>query len=185
MFTEKLIANKTLPKETPDKALGRGYYCEALANYHNAFCVLLESPEKAEDYLNTAKNLFTQASIQEWSTRAGNYIVQFHSKRCCWMCNREMRGEDVFYRYYPARIEKYHTNLIGNLKQDALMVDKPGYVTLCTVCGSAIENQADKYATLRANEVHDWAEPIFENHNKRINDLVEAVNRLNQVAHRH
>ncbi len=96
-----------------------------------------------------------------------------------------MQGKDIFYRYYPASIEKYHSNLIGNLKRDGGMVDKPGYVTLCTVCGSAIETQADKYATVRANEVREWAAPIFENHNNRINDLVEAVNRLNSLSHRH
>jgi len=179
------VAERLQVKGPTDKAMLRAFYCGALSDYYAALSVVMASPTQAHDFLQKAAAQFRQAMVTDWSKTVDEYIKQVSSKSHCWMCGREMQGRDLFYRYYPARTEEFHTHLLESSNEDLRMVDTPGNVTICTVCGSAVENQADRYATMRANEVREWAAAIFENHNKRINELVEAVNRLNQVAHTH
>jgi hypothetical protein len=180
-----LITEKIRLSGPTDKPYLRALYCGSLADYYEALNILMESPAKAQDFLQKSIVGFRQISDKGWVEKIESYSKDIQSNRYCWMCNRKMQGKEIFYRYYPARIERYHHNLIENLKQDIGMVDNPGYVTLCTVCGTVIQNQADIFARLRAKEVRDWVEPILANHNQRINDLVDAVNRLNSSAHHH
>jgi hypothetical protein len=179
------IAEQLKVNGPKDKAMIRSFYCGALSDYYAAFSVVMESPTQAHDFLQKSAAGFRQAMVTDWSKTVDDYIKEISSKSHCWMCGREMQGNGFFYRYYPAITQKFHRHLLESSNEDLRMIDTPGKVTVCTVCGSAIENQADRYATMRANEVREWATAIFENHNERINDLVRAVNRLNQMAHTH
>ena len=151
-----------------DTGMMRGYYYMALTDYYEALSVVAKSPSEAEIHMQKAESVFRQAKAELWVDKASKYLEHLKSKRHCWICNREMQGKDIFYSYYPASVEEYHKHMIESLNQDTKMLDVPDSVTLCTVCGSAVERQADRYATLRVAELRQWVTPILENHNQRI-----------------
>lgn len=180
-----VFADKIDAPGPKDRALLRACYDGALSDYHAALTEVLVSPPNAHDYLQKAAVRFRQANAPDWSGKVDNYIEQVKAKRHCWMCGREMQGRNIFYEYYPAKTEEYNRRMVQTAGEDSAMLDTEGSVTLCTVCGSAVERQADTYATKRANEVREWAAPILrslgdalENHNQRLN-------RLESVAHHH
>jgi len=172
------VAERLQLKGPVDKAMLRAFYCGALSDYYSALSVVMASPTQAHDFLQKAAAEFRQAMVTDWPKTVDDYIKQVSSKSHCWMCGREMQGRDLFYRYYPARTEEFHTHLLESSNEDLRMIDTPGNVTVCTVCGSAIENQADRYATMRANEVREWVTPILQAHNERLRAL-------ESMAHRH
>ena len=65
------------------------------------------------------------------------------------------------------------------------MIDNAGHVSVCTVFGSAIENQEDRYATMRADEVRVWADQLFNQTNDVLTNHNERLRALERVAHRH
>ena len=161
-----------------EKGIFRAHHCNALADYNTALDTLMSSPDEAQDSLQKASMQFRMVSSNDWLQKCDNLLDNVRARRHCWVCGREMQGRNVFFYYYPAKIQKYHGSLISELKQDTGMIDRPGFVTICSVCGSAIENQADQYATRRVNEFKEWIVPI-------INNLDARVRQLEQVAHRH
>jgi hypothetical protein len=161
-----------------DKALLRAYYYGALSDYYGALTEAMVSPAHAHDYFQKSAVRFRQAGATDWSSKVEGCLDQIKMKRHCWMCGREMQGRNIYYQYYPASTTMYHKNLLEGSGDDIGMVDTENCVTLCTVCGSSIEKQADIYASKRANEVREWVAPIlqnyaevFENHANRLRDL--------------
>ncbi len=168
-----------------EKAMLRAFYCEGLSDYYSALSVVLSSPVQAHDHMQKAASCFRQAMDTDWSKTVDDHIEKVSSKSHCWMCGREMQGEDVFFKYYPAETEDYHTQLLESSSDDLRMIDNAGHVTVCTVCGSAIENQADRYATMRADEVRVWADQLFNQTNDVLTNHNERLHALERVAHRH
>lgn len=176
------IAERLNLKGPVDKGMMRAFYCMALSDYHSALAVVMTSPTQAHDLLQKSAAEFRQALATDWSETVDGYIAQVSSKSHCWMCGREMQGRDLFYMYYPASTEEFHQRLLENSNEDLRMIDRAGHVTICTICGSSIENQADRYATMRADEVREWAtqvlqahEEVLENHNDRLRSLERAA----------
>ncbi len=168
-----------------NRAMTRSAYYTAMSDYFMALTAIDHSPEDAHDYLQKATVGFSQAEDKEWMAKSQIYVTKVGSKRHCWMCDREMTGEDFFYSYYPATIKPYHKKIVESLKQDSGMVDERGRVAVCTVCGTAIENQADRYAQKRMKELKEWIEPILNNINSNISNLNQRVEHLEKLAHRH
>lgn len=168
-----------------EKAMLRSFYCEGLSDYYSALSIVMTSPTEAHDHLQKAATVFRQAMVSDWSKTVDNYITQISSKSHCWMCGREMQGEDLFFKYYPANVEDYHTHLLESSNDDLRMIDNSGHVTVCTVCGSAIENQADLFATMRADEVRMWADQLFKHYESVLKNHNERLHSLESVAHRH
>ena len=164
-------------------ALGRSLMFQGY--YYSALSVVLSSPVQAHDQMQKAASCFRQAMVTDWSKTVDDYIAKVSSKSHCWMCGREMQGEDVFFKYYPAETEEYHSQLLESSNEDLRMIDNTGHVTVCTVCGSAIENQADRYATMRADEVRAWADQLFQQTNEVLMNHSERLRSLERVAHRH
>lgn len=177
-----------------DKALPRAYFDAGLSDYYCALVEVKTSPTAAHDYMQKAAVEFNQAGAHEdaksWSQQVTQYVAQVKEKRHCWMCGREMQGRDIFYKYYPATVEPYNQKQVEAVGGDVKMIEteregEGGRVSLCTVCGSAVEVQANRYATMRAREVRDWAEPIFVRHQENIEALHERIKALERVAHHH
>lgn len=168
-----------------NRAMTRSAYYIAMSDYYMALTTIDHSPEDAHDYLQKAAVGFNQAEDKEWTAKSHIYVTKVGSKRHCWMCNREMTGEDFYYSYYPANVKPYHKKMIESLKQDSGMIDEKGKVSICTVCGSAIENQADIYAQKRVNELKEWVEPILDNIRSSIVNLANRVENLEKYSHKH
>lgn len=165
-------------KGPTDKALMRGAYYNAMADYHSAFDTIASSPAKAQDSLHKAAVGFRHAQQPELVDMVELQIDDISTKRHCWTCGREMQGRNHHFRYYPAAIADYHRHVVEERREDTGMLDRGDSVTLCAVCGSAIERQADAYASRRAGEVQAWAQDLFANQAAEIAALRSRVSSL-------
>jgi len=171
-----------------DRAMARAHYYGGLSDFHAAQAEILTSPPAAHDYLQKAAVQLRQAKEARAGELAGQIdalIVQWTAKRHCWVCGREMQAQDVFFRYYPATIREYNRKQVEAENGDIAMFKVADHITLCTVCGSVVEKQADRYGELHAKRVRDWAEPILAQHERNIEALHERIKALERVAHRH
>jgi hypothetical protein len=178
------FADRLNLKGPTDKALMRGAYYNALADYHSAFDTIAASPEKAQDSLHRAAVGFRHAQQTDLVDMVESHIDDVQTKRHCWTCGREMQGRNYHFRYYPATAAEYHRRVVEARKEDSGMLDRAGSVTLCAVCGSAIERQADEYASRRAGEVQAWAREVFASHAAEITALQSRVASLEGFARR-
>jgi len=182
----QLPISEKLHAEGPvDKATNRAFYCDALSDYYAGRATVLVSPQEANNCFEGARQKFRQAGATDWATKTEDIIKDVKAKRHCWICGREMQGKDIFFRYYPAEIHEYHKSLLETLKQDAHMIDTPGSVTVCTACGSTIENQADLYATKRMEELKEWVTPILAKHWEAIEILDRRLRDVERAKHSH
>jgi hypothetical protein len=165
-------------KGPTEKAVMRGAYYNAMADYHSAFDTIASSPENAQNSLHKAVLGFRHAQQPELVDMVETQIDDVQTKRQCWTCGREMQGRNHHFRYYPASTAAYHRRIVEARKEDSGMLDRGGSVTLCAVCGSAIERQADEYASRRASEVQTWAREQFENQAGEIAALRSRVSHL-------
>ncbi len=161
-----------------DRGMMRGFYYAALADYHTAFATIPDSPMDAQNSLQKAAVGFRQAQVQDWADQTALHIDALQARRHCWMCGREMQGRDHYFRYYPAATTRYHERLIESRKEDVGMLDRGALVTLCTVCGSAVEAQADRYATQRTDALRHELQPMLDAQARQLSELSSRVTRL-------
>jgi hypothetical protein len=184
--TRELIFSDLLKLPGPtDKGMSRAFYYLAQADFNMAMSLVNSTPEQAQDFAQKAAVGFRQAKMNQLAEDTDLLVEQIGSRRHCWMCGREMQGKNFFYAYYPAEVTSYHRTMIESLKQDVGMIDQAHSVTLCSICGSAIERQADLYATRRMEELRAWVNPILEAQSSAIADLQARLRRLESLAHRH
>jgi len=168
-----------------DKALKRAVYYQAFSDYHAGCAKLAESPQSAQDFFQSSTTRFKQAQVSDMESKVGALLQDVQFKRHCWMCGREMQGRNIYFKYYPTSTAPYHNRVVEALQQDAGMIDSPNEVTLCTVCGLAVEAQADAYAVKRMNELREELVPVINGLRNDVNNLIERVNELARMAHTH
>lgn len=168
-----------------EKAMERSYYVGAYADYFGAQLAVLASPQSAEDSLHKASMKFRQAKSDQDAKMSDDYLENVKAKRHCWICGREMQGHEIHYYYYPATVHAFHKEQVKAANEDVGMVDRDDSVTICTVCGTAIENQANRYATLRANEVKEWAGQNFDRVFSKLSSIESRLSHVESMAHRH
>ena len=184
--TETLsFADKLGTSGPMDKALLRAYYYGALSDYYGALTEAMVSPAHAHDYFQKSAVRFRQAGATDWSAKVEGCLDQIKMKRHCWMCGREMQGRNIYYQYYPASTTMYHKKSLEVSGDDISMLDTENCITLCTVCGSAIEKQADIYALKRADEVREWVTPILQNYEKVLDNHASRLRNLESHSHTH
>jgi len=165
-----------------DKAMIRSYYYTGHADHFDAHRLVFSAPEDAENALQKSLTRFKQANENDWSGKIEVMLNKIKTKRHCWMCGREMQGEEFHFAYYGTTVSDYNKSQVQKNNEDAGMLDKENFVTICLVCGTAIENQANRYAKLRADEVKKWATRIFENHEDRMDALASRISYLERSA---
>ena len=180
--TAPLTFAEILGVEGPrEKALTRSYYYSGLSDYYDAHMLVYSVPSDAESAMQKALMRFKQTNESDMCTNVEALLNKIKAKRHCWMCGREMQAEEFHYNYYPADVSDYHKSRIKAGNEDSGMLDRDDSVTICSVCGTAIEKQADRYATARANEVREWASEKFDQVSSKLNNL---ENRLSRVEDR-
>jgi hypothetical protein len=170
------------PKE---KAMERSYYASAYADYIGAQLAAFTAPQSAEDSLHKASMKFRQAKADDGAQMSDEFLEKMKAKRHCWMCGREMQGNETHYYYYPTVSHPYQKELLKSTNDDVGMLDRDGMVTICTVCGNAIEAQADRYAKIRADEVREWAVGQFQRVDSQLSSIESRLSRVESMAHRH
>jgi len=161
-----------------DKALLRAHYYDAFSNYYNGLAEVMISPAHAHELFIDALEKSMQAGATDLSSEIENHIDYIKVKRHCWMCGREMQGRNTHFKYYPTNVAPYHKKLLESSGDDVNMLDTADSVTLCSVCGSVIEKQADIYAAKKADEVFEKIKPLLNKLANRLNDLEYAQSAL-------
>jgi tetratricopeptide (TPR) repeat protein len=168
-----------------DKAMIRSYYYAGHADHFDSHRLVYSVPEEAENALQKSMMRFKQANETEWSDKVEVMLNQVKAKRHCWMCGREMQGEEIHFRYYPTNITEYIKAQIQKNNEDAGMLDREKHVTICRVCGLTIENQANHFAKMRAEEVKNWATEILGKHEERMDALARRLSNLEESYRNH
>ena len=118
--------------------------------------------------------------------RAEHLLTSLRTKRSCWLCHREMQGLGLHVHLYPAKIDPYVVSSVARSGQDltSLSADDE-HVVLCTPCGSFVEQQAERYATERADQVRRELQVQMSELARTVNNLVSAVQHLQALSHHH
>jgi hypothetical protein len=154
-----------------DKALSRAFYYGAFSDFYGGIIETMNSPANAHDLLKKSFEKLSEFGAVDKLSEVKEYLDNIELKRHCWVCGREMQGRNIHYHYYPTSTTRYHKNFLESSGDDLGMLDKEGYVTLCTVCGLLIEKQADIYSTEKAEEIKEWIEPILKGLISRMNSI--------------
>ena len=180
-FAEKL--NLEGPR---DKAMIRSYYYTGHSDHFDAHRLVYSVPEEAENALQKSLMRFKQANENDWAGKIEETLNLVKAKRHCWMCGREIQGEQFNFKYYPTRgVTDYIKGLIQKNNEDAGMLDRENHVTICSVCGLTIEKQANHFAKMRADEVRSWASEILGKHEERMDALARRISHLEENSHYH
>ena len=191
IFSSQLVTYRYVSNDSHvDAAQARFFLHQGMAAWNQAADAILTNPETAAENMGKALAAFRQCRDEQWIGRSQSWLESCRIRRTCWMCHRESQGAGVHFKVYPAVVTPYVVALVMKLGQDATMLDLAHrQVVLCTTCGSAVEQQADYFATLRAKQVHDELTAALHSLEQRIVAAVQQLdNRLSSVerlSHHH
>jgi len=155
-FTSPLT---TYSYQRPDSYVGtaqeRFFFHHGMAEWCEAVEAGRSDPEAAAEHMAKALSSFHQCGDVALAANAQSLLANFRQRRTCWMCHREFQGAQVHFRTYSATVSPYAATVVEQLGQDSSMLDpEGGSIVLCSLCGSAVEQQADRYARQRTEELH-------------------------------
>jgi hypothetical protein len=154
-------------KESP---LDRFFLHEGWAAYHEAVGIQAQNPDRALEHYSTAMNAFKRANLEEPFRRAESLREAMRIRRCCWVCHREMQGQDVHFTYADAAVPPYVLAVLQSLNEAPDTI-RPGAVAVCTPCHSMIRNAADAIAQERVQELEELM-------NRKVKALLDAISAL-------
>jgi tetratricopeptide (TPR) repeat protein len=170
-------------KDTPQERffLHLGWY-----NYHQAVQAQWADPAQAGDLFSEALAAFKRANLEEDGRRTESLRDQMRRKRNCWMCHREMQGEQIHYRYAPASVTAYCRSMVRKRGEDEQMFLQDGSgVVLCTTCYTAAQSLAEEIARQRMQELRNEILPALNQLAGAVQALSARVSHLESASHRH
>lgn len=156
-------------------AMSYAHFLMGMSFYHEANAYMKTCPEKSQGSFLQALGCFKQARHDHWISVLENKISKVSKIRHCWVCNREVQGEFVNFKYLPADVSVYFKSLLNKLRQDEGMFDRENHVTVCIVCSSVIWRQADIIAEEKTRALKQWAESIFSSYEQEIINLKSEI----------
>ena len=107
-----------------------------------ALKVETDNPAKAVELYSDALAYLQQAPA-EVKKFVDSRIGKLSKTTKCWVCHREMQGEEINYIYLPASINRYIIEKYGN---DSPYLMNDGAIAVCRVCYTMIYNLSDALA---------------------------------------
>jgi hypothetical protein len=143
-------------------------------------------PEVAAENVARSLAAFRQCGDKAHVERAELLLSSLRTKRSCWLCHREMQGLGLHVHWYPARIDPYVVSTVARAGQDlASLSAEDEQVALCTPCGSFVEQQAERYASERAEQVRRELQGQMTDLARVVSNLTSAVQQLQAWSHHH
>lgn len=163
------------------------FFHAACASYYQAHLIADSDPQAAVEKLQEAYNSFQNCSIR---TEIANHVLdeinELGARETCWFCGREMQGNQLHFKYYRYHATPYAKQVFDTTTVEAKPVTLPDRgIPLCVICGSALESLADDMAKQRTDELREQVNTRFEHMAKAVDQLIDAVNNLQRVAHHH
>jgi len=128
-------------------------------------------PSKAVEIYSEAL-AFLQQAAPEVREFVNDRISKLGKSTKCWVCHREIQGEEVNYIYLPASVNEY---VKSRYDKDAPYLINDGKIAVCRVCYTMIRDLSDKiskyYYDLAIKEMRLMEERI----NARIRELQARI----------
>ncbi|MEM0014844.1 MAG: hypothetical protein QXS42_04930 [Zestosphaera sp.] len=128
-------------------------------------------PDKAVELYSEAL-AFLQQSTPEVRDHVNGKIVKLSKSTRCWVCHREIQGEEVNYIYLPASINEYIKSRYG---REAPYMIEGGGIAVCRVCYTMVRDLSDRiarnYYDLALKEMRMMEERL----NARIRELQSRI----------
>ena len=158
---------------------GRFFYHQALSMLHEAHTISFSNPEAAAENMAKAANAFTQCHETERATASQQWLRSIRKKRTCWICHREVQGENLHFRSFDADVTPYVVELVRKLGHDPAMLDQQnGSAVLCSTCGSILESAADRLAIQRVQELRAEVGQQLAALNQSVQQLANRIKRI-------
>jgi hypothetical protein len=175
LITHDLITYQHVRADGPvDKALNRHFYHSGMYYFYEAMTKKDADPLAASEDLSKARQSFKRYNDQKWLPRVSELLKNWSTTRTCWVCHREMQGNELHYSMCRAQVTPYLKTLLEQGKQDSKSVDLDALqIAVCTACGSMITIKAQEEADIVRQEL-----------NKKLQDMQNLINSLaSRVSH--
>ncbi len=181
------IGESMLVFETAMSARDPYFFHTACATYYQAHLIADRDPQAAVEQLQEAYNSFQNCSIRtEIADQVLNEINELGARETCWFCGRELQGNHLHFKYYAYRATPYAKQVFDTTLVDAKPLTRPDQgIPLCVICGSALEALADAIAEQRTDALRSQVNARLKEIAQTQNQLIDAVNNLQRVAHHH
>lgn len=155
IFTQNLVTYRYHSTDAHvERAQSRFFLHQGYQGWHGALALIDSDTDGAAEHAARAVASFRQCQDETWFKKAEGLLGQLRARRTCWMCHRELAGLGYHVTAYPAVVSAYVATAVAKLGHDLSSIDATnGNIVLCTPCGSAVEFQAQKYATEKAEEL--------------------------------
>lgn len=166
--------------EHTDKAITRYFFHSGMFSYYEALLKKNYNPSAAADDLAQANQSFRACNNQTWQQRVTPLLDNWRLMRTCWVCHREMQGNELHFSMSQADIAPYIQKQVEKSSQDSISEDGKRIV-VCAPCGSMVMYKARHEADIVRKELNvklDKAMDIIQSQHERIN-------RLERMAHHH
>lgn len=162
-----------------DTAESRYHLHAAWASFHRAMVRRAADPAAAAEEMGRAMVSFRLAGHTENEQESARLLADLRLSRTCWVCGREMQGQDYHFEYVPSIVRPYHMGVLERAHQDlsTLQLDK-SRVAVCVVCKGLIMSQARLMAD---RMVAERVAPL----EAQVQELTSTVQRLTKIAHHH
>jgi len=107
-----------------------------------AFRLEADNPGRAVELYSEALSYLQQAT-PEVRNYVNSKLAKLAKATKCWVCHREIQGEDVNYLYLPASINTYILEKYG---AEASHLISEGRIAVCRVCYTMVYNLSDALA---------------------------------------
>lgn len=139
-----------------ETAVARYAWHQGMSSHLQALTAVATSPVEAANDASAAEQAFRRSGDDERRRQCEQLAQSLMVRRTCWICHREMQGLGQYLDWYPSTVAPYTVAVLDRAGQDQGSVDVlHSRVIVCTPCGTLVQQQADRFATARANEVRD------------------------------
>lgn len=178
LLSQKLVTYPYVVKdEIGDLGENRHYYHAGKASWHRAQAMVPLDPSAAADEMSQAVMYYRRAAYKQGEEAANRALANLRLERTCWICGREMQGQDINFSYIPTQVSPYHSDLLQKVGQDCSSLDLANSrVALCVVCKGLISCLANTIA----GEIAAFKMQELQGEIRRLSDRIEKLERSNR-----
>lgn len=177
--SRRLILEDLLNIHDPLSAVG--FRLLGYARIIRALKIEADNPSKAVELYSEAMAYLQQAP-PEVRNFVNDRLGKLSKTTKCWVCHREIQGEEINYIYMPASVNNYIREKYGS---EASFLITDGKIAVCRVCYTMVYNLSDALAKRYYELVMKALQEVEARLNARISSLEVRVSAIRvQVGRR-
>lgn len=158
-----------------------GFRLLGYARIIRALKIEADNPSKAVELYSEAMAYLQQAP-PEVRNFVNDRLGKLSKTTKCWVCHREIQGEEINYIYMPASVNNYIREKYGS---EASFLITDGKIAVCRVCYTMVYNLSDALAKRYYELVMKALQEVEARLNARISSLEVRVSAIRvQVGRR-